>query len=514
MSLKESNKFWKYLGDNPMVNITAALIVGAGMRLWFYLLNDSFWRDETMLLLNVAKKSFWGLTGPLEYAQGCPIPVLWLYHSLYLSGLGAELPMRAMSLAASILSLFLFYRLARLAQVHEKGILFSTWLLALSPGAILFAAQAKPYALDLLIACGFLYAAAPWFIASDDSKKNALLFWYGGVAPWFSFPAIFVAGGVVGGLLLKTPRCNIRPALILISVLVLSFGLEYLTVIRHSLLSRGYILFWDLNNHAAIPKSIITLLLAYDPFLIYLKEYPLLLTVIGTLVVYLIMVGMWAAGRKYGFAWVAVLILPLLIALMASALKKYPFYSRCYLFATPGLYLLVGYAVGYLFKEISWPKLVNASIILILILCFISSIVNISRPMIGVREGLRFIINNQQKDDLVICDVYALPTVTYYQMIRSENAAALHCNGENFEKFSWGRRNPYRIRFEEIVPLIPPAGRIWCIAETDGYTRQKDKEVLEYWQELTKYLNLQRRLMTSYISDRVEVKGFAGGNRD
>jgi len=168
---------------------------------------------------------------------------------------------------ASILSLFLFYQLARLAQVHEKGILLSTWLLALSPGAILFAAQAKPYALDLLIACGFLYVAAPYFIASDASKRNTLLFWYGGVAIWFSFPAIFVAGGVVVGLLLKTPRRAIRPALILLSVVVLSFGLEYLTVIRHNLLSRYYLEFWDLRSLGRLSRGIIIPLLAYTPFL-------------------------------------------------------------------------------------------------------------------------------------------------------------------------------------------------------------------------------------------------------
>ncbi len=497
-----------------MVSAIAALIVGAGLRLWFYLLNDSFWRDETMLLLNVAKKSFWGLIGPLEYAQGCPIPVLWLYHSFYLLGLGGELPMRAMSLAASILSLFLFYRLARLAQVHEKGILFSTWLLALSPGAILFAAQAKPYALDLLIACGFLYVAAPWLIASNASKRNTLLFWYGGVAPWFSFPAIFVAGGVVGGLLLNARRRGIRPALILLSVVVLSFSLEYLVVIRHGLSSRGYVSFLDGGSPDGLLLGTMIPLLAYNPFLVSLKEYPLFFNALWVMVVNLTIVGMWEAGRKYGLAWVAVLISPLLIALMASALKQYPIYPRCYLFATPGLYLLIGYAVGYLFKIIPWPKLVNTSIILVLFLCFISFINNIGMPMAGVREGLRFIINNQQKDDIVACDVYALPTVTYYQLIRPDNAAALHCNVGNLDKFAWGRRNPHRIKYEEIVPLIPQVGRIWCIAEADGYTREKDRGVLGYWQELTKYLNLERHLRASFISGRVEVKGFSRRNRE
>lgn len=499
-------------GKKYLVSATAALIVGVGFRLWFYCLNDSFWRDETMLLLNVAEKSFWGLTGQLEYAQGAPLPVLWFYRSLYLLGLGSELPMRALSLGASILGLFLFYRLARLAENDVKGILFSIWLLALSPGAILFAAQAKPYALDFLIACGFLYLAAPWFIDSEVSRKNTPLFWYGGLAPWFSFPAIFIAGGVAGGLLLNSPRRGIRPALILILVVFLSFSLEYLTLLRHNISSKNYVLFLDFWSSGVSLLYIITSFLAYFPFLPYSGEYPLLFRALWVMGVLLIIVGMRAAGRKYGWAWVTVLILPLLIALLASAFKQYPIYGRCYLFAIPGLYLLIGYAVGLLYEIVLFPKLLTSCFILVVFLCFISSLLTMGRPMAGVREGLRFIITNQQSEDIVVCDTFAIPTVTYYRLIGLHNASDLNCNVENLKRFAYGRRESHLIGYEEILPLIPRAKRIWCIAEVEGYTRDKDRQALPYWQELISYLNRERRLRASYISDRVEVKGFSRSN--
>lgn len=501
------------IGNNLMFGAPAALLVGVGLRLWFYLLNDGFWRDETMLLLNVARKSCWELTGRLDYAQACPIPVLWWYRALSLLQWGGELPMRAMSLAASLLSLLLFYRLARMAQVHEKGILFSTWLLALSPGAIFLAAQAKPYALDLLVAVGFFLLAVPWFIGSDAGKRTPLLFWYGGVAPWFSFPALFVAGGVAGGLLLNARRRGWRPALVLLAVIGLSFGLKYLIVIRHNLSLREYVAFADLESLAGLQVAWNTPVLAYDPFLASLAAYPLWFSALGAVIACLLGVGLWEAGRKYGRGWAAALILPLLIALTASVLQYYPIYARCYLFAVPGLLLLAGYAVAYLFKIFSRPKLVAGCLITVLAGCCISTMMTLGRPSTGVREGLRFILQHYQQDDLVTCDAYALPTLMYYQLTGLYGAAALQCDLEPLDRFAWGRCNPYNLTCEKIMPLIPRRGRIWCLAEADGYARDSHREVLSYWQELTRRLSLNRRPLASYRADRVEVQGFSGGAR-
>jgi len=120
------------------------LLVGVGARAWYFFLDDSFWRDESKLLLNVAGKSFAALLGHLDYEQEAPIPLLWLYRLLYLAGAGGELPMRTLSLAASILTLLLFYFLARRMIKDHRAALFATWLLALAPGVILFAAMVKP----------------------------------------------------------------------------------------------------------------------------------------------------------------------------------------------------------------------------------------------------------------------------------------------------------------------------------------------------------------------------------
>lgn len=507
MIIKDSKKTW--LSGNEFRNgATAALVVGVGLRLWFYFLKDSFWRDESMLLLNVAQKSFWELTGPLSMAQGAPIPLLWFYHLLFLLGLGSELPMRAFSLVANILALFLFYRLARLCQISERGILFATWLLAVCPGVILFASQVKPYSLDLLIACGFLYLAAPWFINGVDGRRNSKLFWYAGLAPWFSFPALFIAGGIAGGFLLTAQRRRIRSAFILIAIIIISFGLEYFVVLRHCLSSKNYMIFMDFE------KINIVNLIQFLSVPFYALRYfpiPLFSRLEFVIILSLIIMGIWGAGNKHGWGWVMVLILPPFIALMGSVLRQYPIYGRLYLFDAPGFFLLLGYAVGYLPTVAPWRRVFNYSFFLVVILCLMSYIVTFGRPMAGVREGLGFIHTNCEKDDVVISDTHALPTVAYYRLLGLYGSAGLNFIVEDFEKFSWGKRFPQEIRIEEVIPIIPRGRRIWCIAETEAYARSHSKIVYPYWKELSSYLNEDRKLITSYISNGVEVKGFSCG---
>jgi hypothetical protein len=151
-----------------LVSAPAALMVGVGARLWFYFLNDSFWRDESMLLLNVAQKSFVELLGPLDFAQEAPVPLLWFYRLLYLTGGGSELPMRALSLATSILALLLFYRLAQRVLEDRRAVLLSTWLLALAPAPSSLRAWPSP----IPRTCWWPPASYTWLLPGSPTLRG------------------------------------------------------------------------------------------------------------------------------------------------------------------------------------------------------------------------------------------------------------------------------------------------------------------------------------------------------
>jgi hypothetical protein len=490
-----------------LVSAPAALAVGSAARLWFYFLNDSFWRDESMLLLNVAQKSFTQLLGPLEFAQEAPVPLLWFYRLLYLTGLGGEMPMRALSLVTSILALFLFYRLAQRVLEERRAVLFSTWLLALAPGAILFAAQTKPYSLDLLVAAGLLYLAAPWFL----SPKGARQIWYlagaAALAPWFSLPAVFVAGGIGAGLLLRARQGGIRPALVFLAVVSGSFALEFFLVLNRCLLLEEYIRQWFLHfSSSGLKWALCQIFYAYLGPQGHASSLPLW----G--VVALALGGIWEAGRKFSWVWVAVLILPLVLALGASTAKLYPIFGRLFLFATPGIFLLVGHGVALMFRTIPWPRL-GAVLLLVLIFPCLQASQNVyGRPVGGVREGLQFVAARRQPQDLVLGDSFALPTIAYYRLLKRPDALTLNAPLK-VEEWSWGKVDPWILKFEVLLPLISEETRVWLVAETLDYARAGVTEVLPHWQSLTEHLSAERKLLASYITERVQVRGFSPSRR-
>lgn len=455
-----------------------------------------------MLLLNVAQKSFFQLLGPLEYAQEAPVPLLWFYRLVYLLGGGGELPMRALSLVCSGLALFLFYRLAQRVLPDRRAVLFSIWLLALSPGAILFAAQAKPYSLDLLVAAGLLYLATPWFLNPGGPHYLSWLALAAGLAPWFSLPAIFVTGGIVAGLLLRTRQGGARPALVLLAVVAGSFVLEFGLVLKRCLIMQEFIKNWFLEFTLSSWKwSFCQIFFGYlGP---QSNDISLPVLVLAGLAVG----GLVVAGREYGWAWAVALILPLGLALAASMAHIYPIFGRLLLFEIPGLYLLIGYGVAQLFRIIPRPRLLALLLIILIIPCLRASFVAYGRPEGGVKEALQFIEAHRQPQDLVLYDSLAFPTCSYYRLLGRPYAVNPKCPLK-LADWCWGKVNPWELDLDQLLPLIPRGRRIWLVAESLDYARARVTEVLPYWQRLTEHMRTEREPLACYITDRVQVWGF------
>jgi len=324
------------------------LAAGVAVRLWLYLSNDSFWRDESMVLLNIARKSFVDLTGVLDYHQEAPIPWLWLYRLLFLTGGGGELPLRFVSLAASCAALALFFLLARRVLPDRRAALFVTWLLALSPGAVHFAALAKPYSGDLLIAVALTWLAAPWLLDLEKPPSLGRLTTAAALAPWFSFPAHFVVASLAGALLLRWRQVGGAACVRFLLVVGASVGVHGLVILQRirSPLRRdmlGHLTSTDLLQPANWKWLVGQILHAlWGPARVSSAMQPpeyLLTGVVGALLLGLAGLGLWAAWRRGGGAWVVMLAGPLALALLASLLRLYVPYGRLLLFATAGLYL-------------------------------------------------------------------------------------------------------------------------------------------------------------------------------
>src|SRR2546425_11946082 len=95
--------------------------VGAALRIRQYLVNRSFWLDESFLSINVIEKPFTKLFGPLQFNQAAP-PGFLLVERLATDVFGrSEYVFRAFPLACGLVSIFLFVRLARRLLPSEVG---------------------------------------------------------------------------------------------------------------------------------------------------------------------------------------------------------------------------------------------------------------------------------------------------------------------------------------------------------------------------------------------------------
>jgi hypothetical protein len=405
------------------VNITAwgLIILGTAARLRLYLGDQSLWRDEAKLALNLIHRSFSGLFKPLDYFQGAPLGFLMIEKLAVTLFGGSELVLRFWPALASILALPLFYFLCR-RLIGPRASIIALAILALAADNSLHVAEVKQYSTDLFVAVGLLLLAARTL--DDDNaqsirNKNLMaLAVTGAVAIWFSHPAIFVLSGIGAAFAIswitQKPRRGAGGILLLAAAWIGSFLIDYLLSLR-SITRTAYLQnFWALAGaYAPISASGPALLwykrklfgLFFNPFAVEAESLAILLFLLGTAAIY----------RKHKYL-IAMLFTPILAALGASALHKYPFDSRLILFIFPLTTIPIAAGLDFI-----WKGPFRAAAIVAFCLLFISpvnrTIATFSqRPKYcELRDSMAFIAQHRQPGDVFYLDPSARYGFEYYQ---------------------------------------------------------------------------------------------------
>jgi hypothetical protein len=179
-------------------------LINLAWRLIRYGMVFPLWGDEARVAVNLFDRLPGALLEPLDYLQIVPVLFLWAEWGVSrLLGLG-ELALRLLPVVAGVLSLLVFWRLAR-ATLDRRSRVAAVALFAASYYPVRHATEVKPYSLDLLF--GALLLLLGWRLLQGRGR----LWTFGIVAAvsvWFSYPAIFVAAAVFvlyGARLLATP---------------------------------------------------------------------------------------------------------------------------------------------------------------------------------------------------------------------------------------------------------------------------------------------------------------------
>ncbi len=448
----------------PTVLVAACVLAGFALRTYCYARDQSLWIDEAMLALNVVYRTTPELFEPLDLNQGAPVGYLLLSKLAVKALGGGELALRLVSFAAAIAGLALFIPLAYRA-LPRPAARVAVGLFALSPYLVGYAAEFKQYELDAAIAVALTTLGLP--VCRDQAGPWRLVGFAaaGVVAVWFSHPAAFVLGGV--GLAALADACARRDRAALLGRLgvvaawLASFGLCYALLLR-KLGTNQYLLdYWSGKFLPLPPTSVGDLAWVVDHFLQFFERPGGLASAefaTGGLAAVCFLVAALALARADWRLLVA-LVGPLLLALAASGLKKYPFAGRLLMFAVPALLLTVGYGAALVAARLGGA--VRGAGVVALAVLFVAPVAEcrwlLKRPCHAedAREAVAHVHDGWQPGDKLYVYYGAVPAFAYYHPRYPFPADAVVLGVENRGK------DQRRYQFE-VAPLRGQK-RVWVL---------------------------------------------------
>ncbi len=388
--------------------LIAAVVFGVLCRVSQFAAHTSLWHDEAYVALNVIHKTYAGLLGPLDWQEAAPPGFLWL-EKLVVDSLGrSEYALRLVPLLAGVAGIVCFAVLVRQACSSAAAACWAVVLMAASDKLIAQANETKQFTLDLL--CAVVLTQLALRAWHERHAIVALLVWgaLGVCSVWLSFASAFVFAGTSFVLALRAMRTwhyQARTAYVVANVMVLA-SLALLLASIQAQLSGDLLSFWTLSFPDTSSASALIYWLGRS--LLGLFNYfwqPL-----GAALILLAVVGCARASRHGRRVEVLVFVTPILLALVASFLHRWPFGGNQHMvFAGPAVLILVGEGTERLRAQLtcwrSWAGAMCVALLLIPGLAGATYHLVVPRWRHEVRPVIAFVQQHQQPDDqlLVLC---------------------------------------------------------------------------------------------------------------
>ena len=323
------------------------LVLGVIFRLRQYLHNRSLWMDECLIALNLMHRTAFQLLKPLDYHQAAPFGFL-LLEKLAASFLGpSEMPLRLVALIAGIASLFLMATLCR-RLLSPAGTAIAVGIFVFSEPLNYYSSEVKQYSLDVaVVLCLMLVADAAWEDRCGALKAGATVL-AGCVAVWFSQPATFVVAGIgvtwLWVSIRRRDRTGVVEAILFGVATAASFFVLYLLSFRYLLHDDFLTSYWK-DGFMPTPSPVKSILWCIDSWIEF-TSYPLGVTFAGITTVAALFGAyeLYRTNRKT----LSLMLMPILFALLACGLHRYPLQGRLLLFAVPPAVVLIAHGLANL----------------------------------------------------------------------------------------------------------------------------------------------------------------------
>ncbi len=329
--------------------IGLVLCVGIAVRVRVVQLSGGLLRDDASLATSIVPRDEWELLRkPLFDDQVAPVGYLLLTKELVRWLGDGETVLRMPALVASILTLVIYIILGR-QVLPVRGQVIGLVLMALSGPLISFAGRVKPYSSDVLVAV-ILLSAAIWAMRRPPTFGSyATLGILGVFGVVFSLPAVFMLGAIGLALIARsTVAGRLRESIgwvVVASLWLAVFLALYMRFPRSGPNDVRVNWYSTADTFAPFPPRSIAQIKWYNDQFFKLFQMVVGLSS-GELAAVLFLFGAYMIATRLGRPVLGMFIMPLILALAASALKKYPFADRLLLFSCPLLVTLIAAGIA------------------------------------------------------------------------------------------------------------------------------------------------------------------------
>ncbi|OGS36222.1 MAG: hypothetical protein A2293_15985 [Elusimicrobia bacterium RIFOXYB2_FULL_49_7] len=443
------------------------LLLGAGLRLRAFFSGRGLWGDEAHLALAVIKTPFVKLSEALYNLQAAPLGFLYLSKAMVIQLGQSEPILRLFPLLTGLFLLGVAYGVAKEVRLPVLAGLFFLLLLAIHPTLVYYSSEFKPYGSDAFFAFLLLYLALRVH-RLDTFLSFSFFFIISSISLFFSFPAVFVFGGLIGGLLIsryRQKRSVMRFGIASLGVLFLFLAIKvyHLDHIRHASILTD---FWA-NSYPPLSISATAIKFWFFwPFQFLSNPGDFLFKGLWALLFLCGSYFLWKENREHA----GLLLLPFVAAIGAAILHLYPFQARLALYLLPFFLFVAAVGAQGLYRLLR-EKGRFLSIVLIVLILFdpvqsaVRRFVTPHQPD-NLKPVMEYVAAARQNSDRIYVYYGAASTAEYY---------ALQLPALQGLQFGHEHRQDIRAYEPEIDSLFNQPGRTWMVF-THAYTAHEMNE--------------------------------------
>jgi hypothetical protein len=405
------------LSLNARILVFALIGLGLLLRASQYLSRRSLWMDEAMLALNIIHKSYAALLKPLDYNQAAPVGFLWVERAAVQIFGDNELALRLFPFLCGIGVLFLFYRLV--TQVLDRSSVIAALLLcSCSYRLIYYSSEVKPYIVDTFVLLILLYSAIRLDASPFSRSRTAAWCGLGALLIWFSYSAGLVLAGASACLLADYLFRKDWRALFETAAACLLWALSATLVyyVSHQYTKNQYLMdYWSSSFMPMPPKSMADIRW-FDNTFLGLFQNPIGLFP-SSVAAFAFINGCVRVGSQERTRC-ALLLSPVVAALVASAFRIYPFNGRLLLFIIPSFLILVSAgAAGFAAGERGPMRSMNRVMTVVLVVpVVLYSMTIFAKPLLDedIKPTMDYMRKHWIDGDIVYVDAGSVPAFVYY----------------------------------------------------------------------------------------------------